>query len=79
MAVPGGEGHCGQLIKIESLSPDRSDRPERYHHIIILLCYRSARTDISLPPEGEGIHLEALECTNPDGADIPARSIKRKE
>ena len=32
--VPGGEGNHGQLIFIESVTPDRSDRPERYHHVI---------------------------------------------
>jgi hypothetical protein len=36
--VPSGEGHGGQPIRKESLTPDRSDRPERYHHHIIVLC-----------------------------------------
>ena len=39
MTVPGGKGHGGQLIIIESVIPDRSHRPERYHHIILSWWY----------------------------------------
>ena len=33
--VPGGEGHGRQLIMSKRGRPDRSDRPERYHNIIL--------------------------------------------